>query len=506
VTRWRPGRGKMARWDTGWLRVSRLLLFLAAYLLIMLVRSAAFPDGREPVLWWERAVQLHSWCWLGALPAALTAMMSLAVPAAPRPPGAGRPVPQLVCFRVVSRGRNVEALAETVTAIRTTMALRNLFPYRIEVVTDEQVALPLGPDVRAYVVPTDYQTPNGSLYKARALHYLSEYSDLPDSAWVFHCDEESQVTPGLLGGIRDSVVEEEARAAEGKTPRIGQGCIVYWRSLREHPILTLADSLRTGDDATRFRTQFRTGALFCGMHGSFILVRSDVERTISFDVGLEGSITEGAWWAFAQASSGRAFRWVDGYLVEQSPEHWKDFAKQRRRWYSGLWKVCLYAPALHRPGRPGDVPADLGGVGRRRRLHGAQPVHRLRNTGDPEGGRRPGLRLVRLLLCHRAVAVAAVDAGRAQAQPTDAVRSVLRAGPVAAGVRDARGDGCALRDRQAGAWLPRDQQVPAAGRRRVPGDPGAADIRRPGAHATGLGPQRLSPGRPADPPALALAD
>jgi len=345
VTRWRPGRGKMARWDTGWLRVSRLLLFLAAYLLIMLVRSAAFPDGREPVLWWERAVQLHSWCWLGALPAALTAMMSLAVPAAPRPPGAGRPVPQLVCFRVVSRGRNAEALAETVTAIRTTMALRNLFPYRIEVVTDEQVALPLGPDVRAYVVPTDYQTPNGSLYKARALHYLSEYSDLPDSAWVFHCDEESQVTPGLLGGIRDSVVEEEARAAEGKTPRIGQGCIVYWRSLREHPILTLADSLRTGDDATRFRTQFRTGALFCGMHGSFILVRSDVERTISFDVGLEGSITEDAWWAFAQASSGRAFRWVDGYLVEQSPEHWKDFAKQRRRWYSGLWKVCLYAPA-----------------------------------------------------------------------------------------------------------------------------------------------------------------
>ncbi|MDQ6650782.1 MAG: glycosyltransferase family 2 protein [Actinomycetota bacterium] len=340
----RHGR-RLQRWDGGWLRVIRLLLFLASYLLIMLVRSKAFPDGREPVLWWERAIQLLSWCWLGALPAALTALTSLALPAAARPAGAGLPIEYLVCFRVVSRGRNAEALAETVTSIRSTMALRSLFPYRIEVVTDEQVALPAGPDLRAYVVPADYETPNGSLYKARALHYLSEQSDLPAQAWVFHCDEESQVTPGLLGGIRDAVVEEEIRAAKGKTPRIGQGCIVYWRSLRKHPILTLADSLRTGDDATRFRTQFRTGTLFCGMHGSFILVRADVERTVSFDVGLEGSITEDAWWAFAQASSGREFRWVDGYLVEQSPEHWKDFVKQRRRWYSGLWKVCLYAPA-----------------------------------------------------------------------------------------------------------------------------------------------------------------
>ena len=48
------------------------------------------------------------------------------------------------------------------------------------------------------------------------------------------------------------------------------------------------------------------------MHGSFILVRADIERTVSFDVGLEGSITEDAWWAFAQAFFGREFRWVDG--------------------------------------------------------------------------------------------------------------------------------------------------------------------------------------------------
>ena len=333
------------RWDAGPLRALRLAQFLGIFVLILVVRAEFFPTGREPVLWWEHALSLMSWSWLGALPAALVALVSLALPSAPRPPGAGRPIPQTVCFRVVSRGRNADALADTVRAVRRAMAARPMFPYCIEVVTDEKVKLPSGSDLRAYVVPTNYTTPNGSLYKARALHYLSENSTLPDTAWVFHCDEESQVTVGLVGGIRDAVVEEEQRAAEGKTPRIGQGTIVYWRSLRTHPLLTLADSLRTGDDATRFRTQFRLGALFCGMHGSFILVRADIERTVSFDVGLEGSITEDAWWAYAQAFFGREFRWVDGYLVEQSPEHWTDFAKQRRRWYCGLWKVVLYSSA-----------------------------------------------------------------------------------------------------------------------------------------------------------------
>jgi len=333
------------RWDAGALRAGRLVQFAAAFFAVMALRAWLFPSGREPVLWWEHALQLMSWFWLGALPAASVALLSLALPSAPRPADAGSPISQLVCFRVVSRGRNADALADTVSAVRRAMAARPMFPYCIEVVTDEQVALPAGPDLRAFVVPLDYTTPKHSLYKARALHYLSENSPLPDAAWVFHCDEESQVTIGLVGGIRDAVVEEELRAEQGKTPRIGQGTIVYWRSLRKHPLLTLADSLRTGDDATRFRTQFRLGALFCGMHGSYILVRADIERTVSFDVGPEGSITEDAWWAFAQAFFGREFRWVDGYLVEQSPEHWKDFAKQRRRWYSGLWKVVLYSPA-----------------------------------------------------------------------------------------------------------------------------------------------------------------
>ncbi len=337
--------GEFRRWDDVGARAIRLALFAASVAFILSLRAWVFPTGTVPQTWWQHLLQLCSWLWVAALPAVVPGLVGIFLPSWRFEMADDAPVPQLVCFRVVSRGRNAAALADTVGSIRAAVAARPLFPYCIEVVTDEAVALPAGPDLTAHVVPVDYRTPRGSLYKARALHYVSERSTVPDSAWVFHCDEESQVTAGLVGGIRDAVAEEEGRARMGRTPRIGQGCILYWRNLGKHPVLTLADSLRTGDDVTRFYTQFRTGALFCGMHGSFILVRADIERSVSFDVGPEGSVTEDAWWAFEQASQGRAFRWVDGFLVEQSPEHWKDFVKQRRRWYCGLWKVCLYAPA-----------------------------------------------------------------------------------------------------------------------------------------------------------------
>jgi len=194
------------------------------------------------------------------------------------------------------------------------------------------------------------------------------------------------VTPGLVGGIRDAVVEETARAERGLTPRIGQGRILYYRHLRSHPLLTLADMIRTGDDVTRFRTQFWSGMLFCGMHGSFILVRCDVERSVSFDVGPDGSVTEDAWWAYQQAFNGREFRWVDGFIVEQSPERWRDFAKQRQRWYSGLWKVC---PGADRRARRADgVPRVVDALGGRRHLHDRQPVDRPWHTGSSFDSRR----------------------------------------------------------------------------------------------------------------------
>jgi beta-1,4-mannosyltransferase len=244
-----------------------------------------------------------------------------------------------VCFRIVTRGTNVEAVLKSALAVRAAMAQTPLFPFSVEIVTDN--ALPQVDGVRTILVPKRYRTDTRARFKARALHYALEVSPVSDTTWLFHLDEETHITPSVIRGIHSAVVEEE-RSGE---LRIGQGVVLYHRDLDKHPFLTLADSVRTGDDLGRFRFQHVFGQSAFGMHGSFILVRSDVEKEVGFDLGPAGSVTEDAWWSLVEMAQGRRSRWIDGYCLEQSTQSAMDFLKQRRRWFVGLCLVCLHAPA-----------------------------------------------------------------------------------------------------------------------------------------------------------------
>lgn len=322
-------------------RLTVLLGVVLAITAIRLVRGWVWGDGIVAQGWFAVLVSHTTVLWaLPALPCAL-ALAGFATYRGLPPRGTPDrpPCPHLVCFRVVSRGQNVDALRATVASVRHEMSLLPLFPYLIEVVTDEPVRLAAGPDLRCLVVPPTYATSHGSRYKARALQYALERSPLPADAWIMHLDEESQLCGSAVAGIRDAVVEEERSGAH----RIGQGAILYHRHLDRHPFLTLADMIRTGDDLGRFHFQHRLGVTLFGLHGSFVLVRNSVEQRCDFDVGPEGSITEDAFWAVRQMALGTRCRWVDGFVVEQSTQSVGDFVRQRRRWFAGLVRVVLYA-------------------------------------------------------------------------------------------------------------------------------------------------------------------
>ena len=244
-----------------------------------------------------------------------------------------------VCFRIVTRGTNIEAVLKTARAVQAAMTHTPLFPYSIEIVTDNP--LPIVEGVRIILVPRHYRTGTRARFKARALEYALEASPIPHTAWLFHLDEETHITPSVIRGIHSAVAEEE----HSGELRIGQGVVLYHRDLSEHPFLTLADSVRTGDDLGRFRLQHTFGQSAFGMHGSFILVRNDVEMDVGFDLGPAGSVTEDAWWSLVEMAQGHRSRWVDGYCLEQSTQSVMDFLKQRRRWFVGLCLVCLHAPA-----------------------------------------------------------------------------------------------------------------------------------------------------------------
>jgi len=257
-----------------------------------------------------------------------------------------QPIDRMVSFRIVSRGTNVEALVATIRRCQLEMARTPLFPYVIEVVTDTSFLgiLPPNSDIAYITVPQDYQTPNRSLYKARALHYALSASEIPEDAWIVHLDEETQPTASGIKSICQMIREEE----QSGRLRIGQGAILYHREWRKHPFLTLADNVRTGDDFARFHFQHKLGVTVFGLHGSYIVVRNDIEKAIGFDFGPDGSITEDAFWALVAMQRGHRCRWVDGYLEEQSTQSVGDFVRQRRRWFQGLTKVALHAPVKFR--------------------------------------------------------------------------------------------------------------------------------------------------------------
>ena len=290
------------------------------------------------------------------------------------------PVGVAVCFRIVTRGTNVEAVLKSAQAVQAAMAHTPLFPYSVEVVTDN--GLPYMHNVRTILVPKHFRTASRARFKARALHYALEISPISDRTWLFHLDEETHITPSVIRGIHSAVCEEE-RSGE---LRIGQGVVLYHRDLSEHPFLTLADSVRTGDDLGRFRLQHLFGQSAFGMHGSFILVRNDVEKEVGFDLGPAGSVTEDAWWSLVEMAQGRRSRWVDGYCLEQSTQSVMDFLKQRRRWFVGLCLVCLRAPA-HALSPP--HPGLLGHLVGRRLARLVERQHRRRRRRRPHPPCRP---------------------------------------------------------------------------------------------------------------------
>lgn len=254
-----------------------------------------------------------------------------------------------VIFQITTRGLNKEAVKRSVCSVLF-WAPRYLKDYEVWVVTEDDVDKAFFESlnglneeakkrVKIVYVPRDYETPNGTKYKARALNYALELRrklgyDLKKT-WIYAMDEESIVGEDTILGIIDFI---ESVSKEGKL--VGQGIIVYSNFWGKNIFLSLGDSIRAGDDLSRFRFQGECGEVLVGLHGSHLLYRADVEDRIGWDFG-EVRAEDALFGTLVNKYFKKTYGWLKGKLYEQSPFSVEDYIRQRRRWFWGISDIFL---------------------------------------------------------------------------------------------------------------------------------------------------------------------
>ncbi|KAK6173829.1 hypothetical protein SNE40_017218 [Patella caerulea] len=208
--------------------------------------------------------------------------------------------------------------------------------YVFEVVTDNFIGITESLNVREVVVPNSYQTRHGSRYKARALQYCLEegVNILSDNDWIIHLDEETLITENSLIGVINFI-------NDGKY-EFGQGVITYANEEIVCWLTTLADSIRVGVDYGMIR--FTLGQLhrpIFNWKGSFVVANAGAEKSVSYDFGPEGSITEDCYFGMKAWEKGYKFNFIEGQMWEKSTFSVMDYIRQRRRWFLGIAKVFL---------------------------------------------------------------------------------------------------------------------------------------------------------------------
>lgn len=155
-----------------------------------------------------------------------------------------------ICIRVVTRGDYPQLVCSNIIRNMNKCLDTGLENFMIEVVTDKAIGIENHRRVREIVVPPNYHTKSGALFKSRALQYCLEDSVnmLAENDWIVHLDEETLLTDNSVRGILNFVMD-------GKH-QFGQGLITYANEEVVNWVTTLADSFRVADDMGKLRLQF----------------------------------------------------------------------------------------------------------------------------------------------------------------------------------------------------------------------------------------------------------
>jgi cellulose synthase/poly-beta-1,6-N-acetylglucosamine synthase-like glycosyltransferase len=154
-----------------------------------------------------------------------------------------------------------------------------------------------------------------------------------ENIYVLHLDDESLITEQTLCSVL-SFLEENP------TP-ISEGLIVY--PLREREKIKISNLMDTIRPFCCFECiDFMARGNPAYMHGSNLLVRSDIEEKVGWNNGK--TIAEDSLFAVTarRKLGSKVFGWHGGIIEEKSPHSLHDLFRQRKRWFYGLVQNLNY--------------------------------------------------------------------------------------------------------------------------------------------------------------------
>jgi hypothetical protein len=187
------------------------------------------------------------------------------------------------------------------------------------------------------VVPRDYETPNGTMMKARGLHYVVEqrralWNRKPGRTFIVHYDEESVMTPSELRKLIDCLATTEKKILEGP--------IYYPLEYMRASALCRAMEANRPIGCYECRHVMESGAPL-HLHGSNLVIEESLENDIGWDIGrLDGQPFIAEDYVFGMkaftAYGKDVFGWHGCVMLEQPPFSVHSAFKQRYRWIFGV--------------------------------------------------------------------------------------------------------------------------------------------------------------------------
>ena len=222
-----------------------------------------------------------------------------------------------IVFRIVTK-QCPELVEENVAYIHDCCSKVGFLNYSVEVVTDAQNIKVQGADVTS--VPIGYY--GKAKYKARALQYALEHTVNRIDTWIYHLDEESQVTTQAIRAVLEYIEAPEAKP-------IAEGPINYPLDTRNLITFFLEGERAVG--CYSCVSQMVHTPIW--LHGSNLLVRSDVEHAVGWQYG--DILAEDQRFAYVADKLGYKFGWHGGLILEKPAFTYRDAVKQRKRWFIG---------------------------------------------------------------------------------------------------------------------------------------------------------------------------